>query len=268
MEYKPVDESMKSKISDYIAQDVFGALYLALNFERYGLENETITFWYSGQTDSISSVVMKYNQSIQMLSVNGDFPRNSFIELIHENNPSIVTGDEKNILILKDDLPNYTFEAGYVSVKDKNTEMFSDKSKEALVEIATLKDMGEIAELICSDRAFRSYSHIDQLEAELGERLKSGYSRNYVIRVDSKIIAHYATYAENKNIAVVSGVIVDDRYQGQRYSLAVSQKLFRDLLKEGKIICDVRYKDSKYSSMLVKGGFKVKRNCAKLVKKA
>lgn len=263
MEYQIATESIKDKLLEYINSDIYSALYIYLNLERYGTNHDRIGFWYSAKQNKINSVVMKYNQSMQILSVDNDFLSANLINLFQQHKPNIITGNSKNISLIKDFLPNYTFESGYVSVKEEEIEVNLDK--EGLVEIAQLSDMREISELICTDSSFKKYSDAVQLENELSERFNSSYSRNYIIRMKSKIIAHYSTYAENQNIAVVSGLIVDEKYKGQGYGLAIAQKLYHDLLNEGKVICDVRYSNNSFTSLLSKGGFKIVRNYAKLI---
>ena len=100
-------------------------------------------------------------------------------------------------------------------------------------EEAAEEELMEVARLICTDDGLGGQYTPEGLCAQLLERRREGFGRNYVIRREGRIVCHGGTYAEVPGLAVVSGIITDEKYRGQKLAYKVVSKLNHDLMAGG-----------------------------------
>lgn len=225
------EEKDKGRILEYLRRGLQDCVYLYIDIMNYGIATENMKVWFAEETGRISLVVMKYYDSFQIYSESDDYDVSAVKKILEQYPVAMVSGKKTMIEQLAAVCPRYESTYGVVFVMDKYRKMNPP------VEIirATERDAREIAELICSDDEIGGHYTVDNLTAQLEERIRTKTGRSYIIRQDGRIVAHSATYAEAEGIAVVGGTIIDNEYRDQNYYLLLSNYMLQELDEESKV---------------------------------
>lgn len=223
-------EQDKEKILEYLRKDLHDGLYLYIDVMNYGVVSDNMKIWIEEEQGRIVLVIMKYFDSFQIYSCNSPCKIESVLELLHQYPVAMVSARKDIIQQLKGKLEHYKVEYGVVYLMDKYRKMGEVKK----VQIATQKDVKEIAELICSDEELGEPYTVENLASQLAERIRTKTGRSYIIRENGEIIAHSATYAETEGIAVVSGTIVKAAYRNTNCYMILANYIMQELVQEGK----------------------------------
>lgn len=224
---KKASEQDKSLILDYLSKEEEKCLYMYIDIEKYGLDKPFLTVWYDEDDLGIRMVVMKYHSSFQVYSSRGFDDIDGVLALVNAETPYGISARKEIIQALEKKLSDkYHAEYGTISMGDihdttKIKRLLEERSREnstETIELATVDDVAEIAELLFLDEEMRSIYTIESLMDELKERIESKMGRSYVIRKDGKIVAHEATYAECSRFAIESGLIVHPDYRDTDYA--------------------------------------------------
>jgi N-acetylglutamate synthase-like GNAT family acetyltransferase len=223
-------EEELNDILDFLEPDLGNCVYLYMDIKKYGLNNKNMKVWVNN-APCLSSVVMRYYDSMQLYSSKEVEDSNEILECICCENVKMISAPKSLIELLKEDK---RIREQYNS-KDGYTFWFGNYRKFPYEEIETadVGDLKEIAELICMDEEFSGNYQSEVLERQLRERLLTGMGRNYKIQKDGKIIAHIATFAEEAQIAVTSGLIVHPQYRNFPYGTMLESYIVNVLQEEG-----------------------------------
>lgn len=223
-------------------------------------------------------VLLQYYTGINVFSCQNNLDVPATAAFLAEKQPSMINGPletlEKLYPYFRD---TYDFEAGYVTellengAPDARTMQNADGSDaetqaEFPVEKAGEAELPEIAALICTDEGVGGTYTPEGLAAQLLERQRDGFGRNYFIRQNGRIVCHAGTYAEVDDLAVVSGVITAEDSRGQNLADRVVSKLNKELLAEGKHPCLFYYTKSA-ARLYAKTGYAAGTGWAKLIRK-
>lgn len=237
---KNASEQDKSLILDYLSKEEEKCLYMYVDIEKYGLDKPFLTVWYDEDDLGIRIVVMKYHTSFQIYSSRDFDDVDGIIALVNAEKPYGISARKEIIQALEKKLSDeYRSEYGTISKHyDANTEglnyVFQNRSQEdstETLELATVDDVRDIAELLFLDEHMKSIYTIDSLINELKERIETKMGRSYVIRKNGKIVAHDATYAECSRFAIESGLMVHPDYRNTDYAYWLVLKLSIDFPK-------------------------------------
>lgn len=227
-------EADKVIIIKELEKDILNNVYMYIDILTYGLDNDFMDVWVCREENEIKQIVLKYYDSFQVYVAEGEYCYTDILKLILEYQPAMVSGKADIIEKLyskSNELSKlYKETYGVVLIQpyvklDKN--IFSP-------ELASKNDMEEIAQLICSDEGIGGHYDPVDLRDQLIRRYEDKTGRNYVIRKDGKIVAHYATYAEAPGIAVMGGLIVSQEYRGKGYARLLHSYLANTLITENK----------------------------------
>lgn len=259
MIYKAKQDNTE-EIINYIGNDYNKCPYLYIDFIKYGFSNNNVATYIQKRNNDIQCIILCYHTGMHIFSKNLDFFIDEVIDLINKKKPTIICAEKEVIIKLKSYLENYSSKMGYVrELRQINSIIPIEK-----VQKATIDDLKEVAKLLNEDEDLgKSYSN-DELYLQLVERKKEGFSRNYVIKENDKVIAHAATGGENEKIAILSGVITNPSYRGKGYASTVTAKLCIDLLNEGKKIYLINYTNES-AKLYNKIGFEISIEFGKLV---
>ncbi len=224
------DEQDKGRVLEYLKQGLHDCLYLYIDVMNYGISSENMKVWMEEEQGEIVLVVMKYYDSFQIYSHREHFHTEGIIELIRKYPVAMISARRSLIEQLAPGLDGYKTDYGVVYLMDKYMKIGNPKK----VELAEKEDAREIAELICSDDELGGHYTVDNLAAQLAERIQTRTGRSYIIRDDGKIVAHSATYAEAEGIAVVSGTIVKVGYRNTNCYMLLANYMMQQLVEEGK----------------------------------
>lgn len=225
-------------ILDYLKKAVVECIYMYIDILNYGVVSENMAVWLQEQGGQIELVVMKYFDSFQVYSHRRGIDVGPVLALLQEYPVTMVSARRDIIEQLEGVCSGYC--AAYGSVFDVShlRRSFRVMSGEKLCTLevteAVEDDAAEIAELLCSDDAFRVNYKEDDLARQLAERIRTHTGRSVIIRMDGRIVAHNATFAEAEGVAVVSGLVIRPEYRGQGFHEALGSYLGRRLMTEGK----------------------------------
>ena len=221
-------------------------------------------------------VLLQYYTGINVFSYKNDLDVPATAAFLAEKQPSMINGPletlEKLYPYFRD---TYDFEAGYVTEllekpKDESMSETDESDAETQAEFPVEKageaELPEIAALICTDEGVGGTYTPEGLAAQLLERQRDGFGRNYFIRQNGRIVCHAGTYAEVDDLAVVSGVITAEDSRGQNLADRVVSKLNKELLAEGKHPCLFYYTRSA-ARLYAKTGYAAGTGWAKLIRK-
>ncbi|MBE6499011.1 MAG: GNAT family N-acetyltransferase [Methanobrevibacter thaueri] len=256
---KKVEKTEEKLIKNYIGTEYHKCLYLYLDLIKYGLNNENLKFWLNIHNHETKGVILKYYSGMHIFSKNHDCNLNEIIELITEENPTIICAEKKIIEKLSKQLQNEKYIAEYGWVRVLSQYCNYDTTS---VEKANENDLKEIAQLIINDHMGEFYD-LEELISQMKERIDDNYSRNYIIKENGKIISNASTTAEIDKIAVLSNVITNETQRGKGLATKVCSKLCNDLIKEGKNVYLINYTDESIG-LYDKLGFEISCEIGKL----
>lgn len=221
-------------------------------------------------------VLLQYYTGINVFSYKNNLDVPATVAFLQEKQPSMINGPLETLEKLYPYFrETYDFEAGYVTEllekpKDESMSETDESDAETQAEFPVEKageaELPEIAALICTDEGVGGTYTPEGLAAQLLERQRDGFGRNYFIRQSGRIVCHAGTYAEVDDLAVVSGVITAEDSRGQNLADRVVSKLNKELLAEGKHPCLFYYTKSA-ARLYAKTGYAAGTGWAKLIRK-
>ena len=226
-------------IYDYIGRDFGKCLYLFIDLVQYGLDKDYFTIWLQiNENNEISSLISRYYDGFQIFSKNNEFNEKETAGFIKKYDFSMIVGMEDSLRKISPMLSDRPLETGYVG---QFAELRTPPHPEAYR--ASADDIKEIAELLACDPALGKPYGYEKLVSQFHKRFEDDFGRSYLLRdkKDNKIICHAATYAETKELAVISGVITAPEYRGKGYSKSVLAALCEELHKENKKVFSYYY---------------------------
>lgn len=225
---------------------------------------------------ALRCVLLQYYTGINVFSYKNNLDVPATVAFLQEKQPSMINGPLETLEKLYPYFrETYDFEAGYVTEllekpKDESMSETDESDAETQAEFPVEKageaELPEIAALICTDEGVGGTYTPEGLAAQLLERQRDGFGRNYFIRQNGRIVCHAGTYAEVDDLAVVSGVITAEDSRGQNLADRVVSKLNKELLAEGKHPCLFYYTKSA-ARLYAKTGYAAGSGWAKLIRK-
>ena len=225
---------------------------------------------------ALRCVSLQYYTGINVFSYKNNLDVPATVAFLQEKQPSMINGPLETLEKLYPYFrETYDFEAGYVTEllekpKDESMSETDESDAETQAEFPVEKageaELPEIAALICTDEGVGGTYTPEGLAAQLLERQRDGFGRNYFIRQNGRIVCHAGTYAEVDDLAVVSGVITAEDSRGQNLADRVVSKLNKELLAEGKHPCLFYYTKSA-ARLYAKTGYAAGTGWAKLIRK-
>lgn len=231
-------EQDRDAILEYLKKAIAECIYLYIDILNYGVASENMTVWLKEKDGQIELVVMKYYDSFQIYSHRREIDTEQILSLLREYPVTMVSARRDIIQQLEEVCSGYR--AAYGAVFDVSHLrrafgiMGGSKSSAPEVTEAVADDAAEIAALLCTDEAFRVNYKEEELARQLAERIRTHTGRSVIIRMDGRIIAHHATFAEAAGVAVVSGLVIRPEYRGLGCYEALVSYLGRQLVREGK----------------------------------
>ena len=223
------EEKDKNLILNILRKNIIDNIYLYIDIFVFGLDKEYMRVWVNEEQKNINQIILKYYDSFQIYSKNNSFE--AIIDLILDHKPSMISGSENVIREIHEELSSY-YNASYgVVLEQEKIKMCENNNVPTL---AILEDMEEIAELICIDKGIGGHYTAEILKEQLSSRFQEKMGRNYIIKIEDKIVAHYGTYAEISDVAVMGGLIVHPSYRGQGYAKILHTYLSNILIDEEK----------------------------------
>ncbi len=249
--FKLAGEEQAPKLLAYFEQDLKNCLYGYIDLKKYGIHNPHLHIYYTTREGRLTAVATEYYKGIQLFSYGEEMDVEETLELIDRLQTPMINAKQELIELLAPHLEkDFEKELGYIAWMKK----LKPGADFRLVEEAGEASCLEIARLVCTDEGLGGHYMPEEFSAQLIDRQREGFGRNYVIRRDGEIVSHAGTYAEIENLAIVSGVITREDCRGLGMGYQVVSKLCCDLLTEGKRPC-VFYFKKEAAGLYAKVGF-------------
>ena len=257
-----LDEEVK-RLEEYLNKDKFQNPYFYTDLLSFGYKSDNVQVYITDSQDGLC-YIYRYYDTVQLYIPNGmTFSKKELIEFLEENKFQMISGSSKLINEISDDLSlSYCLNNGVIMGYGGDDVSISDEQ----ICYATPQECPEIARLICSDEKIGGHYDVDKLANQLSNRLTSHNCRNVILSLNDKIISHAATYAEEKDMAIIGGVITLKDFRGCGYGKKCVVELVKCLLKENKVPLLFCYDDktiSWYKSM----GWNIIAECGSLKKR-
>lgn len=251
------------RLEEYLNKDKFQNPYFYIDLLSFGYKSDNVQVYITDSKDGLC-YIYRYYDTVQLYVPNGmKFCKKELIEFLEEKKFQMISGSSKLINEISDDLTlSYYSNYGVIMSYSGDDVSLSDEQ----ICYATPQDCPEIARLICSDEKIGGHYDVDKLANQLSDRLTSHNCRNVILRSNEKLISHAATYAEEKDMAIIGGVITLKDFRGSGYGKKCVSALIKSLLKENKVPLLFCYDDktiSWYKSM----GWNVIEECGSLKKR-
>lgn len=224
-------ESDKIDIIKELKKDILNNIYMYIDIITYGLNNDFMKVWIHRDSNEIKKIVLKYYNSFQIYVVEGEQDYTDIISLILEYKPAMISGKKdiiENLYSRINELYECTYGVVLIQPYEKITE------KDLCPTLAEKEDLRKSAKLICTDKGIGGHYNPIDLMNQFINRYEDRTGRNYIIKDNGNIIAHYATYAEAEGIAVMGGLIVLEGYRGRGYARLLHTYLSNILIEEGR----------------------------------
>jgi uncharacterized protein len=94
-----------------------------------------------------------------------------------------------------------------------------------------------IGQILSLRRSIDEFTIGDNAEEMLRTSMEANTSRTYYTEEDEQMTACVSTTAENSISAMIVGVCTRKEYRRKGLATSIMQKLFKDVLNEGKVLC-------------------------------
>lgn len=222
------------QVISYLSEEPSINLFIIGDLEVFGYDSDFQEIWaeYNEQGD-IKAVLLRFYQSF-IPYAKGEFNVAEFVSIIASYPQPIFLSGKTDIV--------EKFEAfKELQLGMKQETFFAEcKSSEFLEEInmdikkASIDDIDQILSLRRTIDEFRLSENAAEM---LGTSMKSNTARTYFTEENGKMTACVSTTAENSISAMIVGVCTRKEYRRKGLATGIMQKLFQDVLNEGKILC-------------------------------
>lgn len=258
---KKIGNESKNQILNLVMNDIFQNPYLYIDINAYGLDwDKKILTWVLNREDDIISIIYKYYNSLQIFNCKENNEEELLLisKFISDNNFNMISGEIEVISKIGKYLSKYKLTSGYIM-----SSKIRDASNNEQVIRAKIGNCCDIARLICSDDNIGSHYKIDDLAAQIQDRMVNRGCRNYIVLKNNSVLCHAGTYAELDDIAIIGGVVTNELFRKKGLASVVLKELTSSLLLENKSPILYCY-DQSILQWYQKLGWDIVRSCAKL----
>lgn len=228
--YKCSESELREVIS-LLEKDIKNCIYMYIDIVKYGINNKNLDLWIKRNDSNIRIILMKYYDSMQIYSIDDEVNDDDLIDIIRENSVMMISGKPSIIKSIHSHI-KYQYDIDYGIVLKQ--EIISNNINDVYIQKANEDDLYDIAKLICSSKEIGGHYTISSLTNQFKDRMSSNMGRNYIIKEENEIVAHYGTYAEVDKLAVLGGLIVDNKKRNKGLAKKLHSFVSSDLISEGK----------------------------------
>lgn len=247
-----------------IHRSVFQNPYIYIDALTLGLQSEQTNTWVVADDGPIAFIFRYYN-TVQLFFCGPSAKLNAcafrIAGFLSQYDFDMISGEAALIRSVSAELKGYRMTEGVIMARRECPTAVSEP-----FELAAPEDCPEIAALICSDEAIGGHYRAEQLACQLRGRMLHEHCRNLIVRRDGRIAAHFGTYAETKEFAVLGGLITHPDFRGEGLGRALQDALSGMLLKEEKLPLLYCFEETT-RNWYARFGWSPITNCAKLEKR-
>jgi uncharacterized protein len=221
-------------VLSFLSEEPSINLFIIGDLEVFGYDSDFQEIWAEfDKHGEIKAVLLRFYQSF-IPYAKGEFNVGKFVSIITSySRPFFLSG--KSDIVEK-------FEAFQKLQLGKKQETFFAECKstqnlgETNLEIkkATLD---EIDQILAIRRSIDEFQIRDDAAEMLRTSMENSTARSYFTEENGQMTACVSTTAENSISAMIVGVCTRKEYRRKGLATGIMQKLFTDILKEGKVLC-------------------------------
>ena len=210
-------------------------LFIIGDIEAFGYDSDFQELW--GQFDNngeLQAVLLRFHNSFIPYAKTSDLDIRAFADIMKTYNEDLFLSGKTEIVAKFEGIDG-------LNLGKKQVTYFAECSHAKLigdtdhaVKNATSEDVDRIIQL---RETIEEFSPNPNARKMLVQALETKTGRTYYHEVDGLMIASASTAAENSMSAMIVGVCSHKDYRRKGLATAVMQKLFRDVMNEGKVLC-------------------------------
>ncbi|TCN27390.1 GNAT family N-acetyltransferase [Mesobacillus foraminis] len=222
------------KVMDFLSDEPSINLFIIGDIEAFGYDTSFQELWGEFTEDgTLIAVFLRFHNSF-IPYAKGSFSVHQFAEIMK-------LYSDRPVLSGKAAIVEQFERAAGLSLGRKQQTFFAEcrttdhlGSTDLLVEKAAISDVDRIIQLRSTIDEFVVNENAHEM---LIQAMESGTGRTFYTEEDGTMTACASTAAENSMSAMVVGVCTHKNYRRKGHATAVMQKLFKDVLEEGRILC-------------------------------
>ncbi|CAM4023428.1 GNAT family N-acetyltransferase [Mesobacillus thioparans] len=209
-------------------------LFIIGDIEAFGYESDFQELWGFFHKGELSGVLLRFHNSFIPYAKNDRIPVKEFSDIILKYSGKIFLSGKSELVEKFEGIPG-------LDLGKKQVTYFAECSTDSFLEDTDLEILTAVPEDV--DRIIELRGSIEEFFPNPNAReiflqsLKSATGRTYYVEKDGKMAASASTAAENSKSAMIVGVCTHKDYRRKGLATAVMQKLFKDVMDEGKILC-------------------------------
>jgi uncharacterized protein len=223
-------------VMDFLKREASINLFIIGDIEAFGYDSEMQELWGSfKETGEISAVLLRFHNSfIPYAFMDHELPAEDFADIMKSYPEKIFLSGKSELVTKFEGIKGLNLGRKQVTYFAECTSPDKIGETDAQIKKANLEDVERILELRSSIEEFIPNPNARKI---LIESIENKTGRTYYIEKDGGMVASASTAAENSMSAMIVGVCAHKDFRRQGLATAVMQKLFRDVMDEGKILC-------------------------------
>jgi predicted GNAT family acetyltransferase len=232
---RKLTEQDHPQVLAFLSEEPSINLFIIGDIEAFGYSSEFQEIWAEfAEQNTIKAVLLRFHQSF-IPYAKGEFDPSGFVSIMKRYTQPISLSGKSDIVA--------KFEASSDLLLGKKRVMFfaeclTDEflyaDDEVVVKKASIEDVDQIIELRKTIDEFHVKNDARDI---LIQSIESNSSRTYFTVANGVITSCVSTAAENSISAMIVGVCTRKEYRCKGLATAIMQKLFQDVLDEGKTLC-------------------------------
>jgi uncharacterized protein len=227
--------SDNERVMDFLKDEAALNLFIIGDIEAFGYDSDFQELWgFFGEDHDLSAVLLRFHNSFIPYAKTGSIPVKEFSKIIKSYPDKIFLSGKSDLVEKFENIPGIEIGKKQVTYfAECNTEEFLGQI-EFEIKKANTEDVDRIIELRAEIEEFHPNPNAPKI---LRQSLETGTGRTYYLEQNGQMVASASTAAENSMSAMIVGVCTHNDYRRRGLATAVMQKLFKDVMNEGKSLC-------------------------------
>ncbi|MBS8264357.1 GNAT family N-acetyltransferase [Mesobacillus boroniphilus] len=232
---RKLGENDNERVMDFLKDEAALNLFIIGDIEAFGYDSDFQELWgFYREDHDLTAVLLRFHNSFIPYAKTGKVPVKEFAEIIKSYEEKVFLSGKSDLVEKFENIPGLELGKKQVTYfAECNTdEYFVHTDYE--IKTANPEDVDRIIELRSGIEEF--YPNPNAREIIL-QSLKTGTGRTYYLEQEGQMVASASTAAENSMSAMIVGVCTHKDYRRKGLATTVMQKLFKDVMDEGKLLC-------------------------------
>ncbi|MFC4803177.1 GNAT family N-acetyltransferase [Neobacillus sp. GCM10023253] len=231
---RKLTEQDHQQVLAFLSEEPSINLFIIGDIEAFGYSSEFQEIWAEfDEQSTIKAVLLRFHQSF-IPYAKGEFDTTGFVSIMRQYTQPIFLSGKSDIVEKFESFEELSLGKKQVTffAECLSDDCLGDNDVE--VKKATIEDVDRIIEHQSSIEEFHIRSDARKM---LINAMESNTGRTYYTTRQGVITACVSTTAENSISAMIVGVCTRKENRRQGLATAIMEKLFKDVLAEGKTLC-------------------------------